>query len=714
MRWIAVVGCLAWGCGGPSPGDAGVDEAGAIDAGARDAGDEGAMDAGAGDAGAADAGPDLDGPTLTVDFPMADALLERDAVLIAGRARDATGVASVRVAGVEATSSDGFATWRATVSLSPGDNAIPIEAEDTLGHVTRAERRVLVRTPLGRVRQLAHDRGANALIVLAVRGEQPLLQRVDLATGLAEDAVDLSSLVGSGGAQPLGLALDVATQRAFLTVAQPGPTADVGVWVVDLASGAIGPFSTATVPDTSAPVLEMPGSVVLDASGGRLIVADRNARAILAVDLTTGTRSVISDTADPGPAILDYSLTLALDPAGGRLLASAHRIRSLPGLYAIDLSTGARSALSTNADGAPPLLAEPNGTIRLDASGPAYVLDRFNGFFEVDLATGVRRLLVPRSDGFHSYGFNLIPLDGAMAFGDSSAGRVTRVDASGAVSPVAQNALPRDLEAWPFRLSAPVDDALWLMGDRTLLRLQAGAVTERVGPADLDPARSVRAFAVHGPSGAAYATLDVGGVEPALERIDLATGARSIVRDATTSGPSIGDARGLAIDADGGRAFVLDEAYTLFAVSTTTGVAEPVGAPAVAGGQLLTWSAGRVLVASSNDRVVAVDPGDGSVTVISDAPAGGPAISDPDGMGVTSDGTIWVSDRERVIAISPDGTRRLVADSSTVDALSLRDELVGLSVSGARILVQDGQTRVLQLDPVTGDVVVIAERPGGS
>jgi hypothetical protein len=67
---------------------------------------------------------DATGPAVTL------AVASIDPTTVTGTASDPAGIASIVVNGVAATSSDGFATWRASVPLGPGHNAVSLTATD--------------------------------------------------------------------------------------------------------------------------------------------------------------------------------------------------------------------------------------------------------------------------------------------------------------------------------------------------------------------------------------------------------------------------------------------------------------------------------------------------------------------------------------------------------------------------------------------------------
>jgi len=72
-------------------------------------------------------------PSATITSPPPDFESEDVTITVTGTASDETGVASVSVNGVNASSDDGFATWSALVSLAEGSNTLTVATLDTLG-----------------------------------------------------------------------------------------------------------------------------------------------------------------------------------------------------------------------------------------------------------------------------------------------------------------------------------------------------------------------------------------------------------------------------------------------------------------------------------------------------------------------------------------------------------------------------------------------------
>jgi hypothetical protein len=139
---------------------------------------------------------DMAPPTASIVFPPAS-LTEAGEIVVRGRAADDVHVAAIRVAGVVATTADGFRNWWATVPLAPGENRLTVEAEDGAGNVVPVAAEVtIVRTGalLAAPNGVALDAAlGRALVVDATRG---LLFSFDLATGAG------TRITGAGPALP--------------------------------------------------------------------------------------------------------------------------------------------------------------------------------------------------------------------------------------------------------------------------------------------------------------------------------------------------------------------------------------------------------------------------------------------------------------------------------------------------------------------------------
>ncbi len=75
-------------------------------------------------------------PRVTIQFPPARSLTEAASIRVRGTANgNGVAIASLKVAGVEAVSSDGFAHWSAEVPLTLGDNTLAVDTVDVEGDV---------------------------------------------------------------------------------------------------------------------------------------------------------------------------------------------------------------------------------------------------------------------------------------------------------------------------------------------------------------------------------------------------------------------------------------------------------------------------------------------------------------------------------------------------------------------------------------------------
>lgn len=81
-----------------------------------------------GSGGATDSNP----PTAQIQFPPPQSLTEADSITVRGTASDPEGaeITVVRINGIDATTTDEFATWSVDVPLTPGTNMLTVETGD--------------------------------------------------------------------------------------------------------------------------------------------------------------------------------------------------------------------------------------------------------------------------------------------------------------------------------------------------------------------------------------------------------------------------------------------------------------------------------------------------------------------------------------------------------------------------------------------------------
>jgi hypothetical protein len=400
--------------GGVSAG--GTTTGGTAGNGEAGAGGVGGSEAGAGGAAGADGGP----APVRILFPPTRSFTDAKSLTVRGRTTDGRDVQSVRVNGVVATSTDGFATWSAQVPMVFGENRINVAVTDDEGRASAlpdaarvmnndvsltqitaftadaARNRVLIRQ-WGRS-IVALDRATGRLSVLsdAEHGTGPAL---DVSGSMAWDANHNRIVVVNGYSHQV-LALDPLTgNRTVLAQNDSG----------------IGPQD----------------SLVLDADGDFAYASTSD---VVELNLTTGARRVLSASASVADSTLqtvyDSVYDDVTDPAKPRLLAGNY-----DGVYAVDLATGNRTRVAAAVPATGTLELRPT-KLELDRAGRRLlVLNRnFQSFSIValDLMNG-ERSLVAREAADVGTGARLeLPVDiaagGSGLFTVTEAGKVLEVD----------------------------------------------------------------------------------------------------------------------------------------------------------------------------------------------------------------------------------------------------------------------------------------------
>lgn len=189
----------------------------------------------------------------------------------------------------------------------------------------------------------------------------------------------------TSAANPVGVALDPANDRALVVDNQLR-----AVVAVDLLTGVRTVLSDNVSPDTATP-FGSPVGIALDTVNNRALVTDVGRGAVLAVDLQTGARTVLSDALVPDAANpLSGPVAIAVDAANARALVVDNRTDQV---LAVNLQTGARTILSAagTPDSVNPFVA-PVG-IAVDGSRALVVDNALDAVLAVDLATGTRTVL---------------------------------------------------------------------------------------------------------------------------------------------------------------------------------------------------------------------------------------------------------------------------------------------------------------------------------
>lgn len=183
---------------------------------------------------------------------------------------------------------------------------------------------------LGQIQALAVDPDNTRAFIGNAVGT---IAAVDLATGDR-------SLIATGLASPEDMRFDEPNSRLVVVTAM-----DRAVRAVDVVSGAVSLLSNSGT--GAGIVLDTPRGLALDPDRGRVLVSDLALRMIVAVDLATGDRMPFSSsTVGSGAAIASpTSVALHFDAAHPILGRPIVWDNASASLLAIDLSTGARTVL---------------------------------------------------------------------------------------------------------------------------------------------------------------------------------------------------------------------------------------------------------------------------------------------------------------------------------------------------------------------------------
>jgi len=242
---------------------------------------------------------------------------------------------------------------------------------------------------------------ANNRILVADGGTQSLIS-VDPSTGLRTAVSSADVGTGPGFQSIRGITLDSANNRVLAVDWQRE-----ALTAIDLTSGDRTDISSASI--GTGPIIDGPNDVVLDAANNRALIAAYQANAVIAVNLSNGDRSVISEGDGEVPEVgtgpeIEFMQSIALDSASNRVLVTAeHSDGSVDAIIAVDLATGNRSILSDEATGTGDDFSSPVDMVTDAANNRLLLADQTRGMFSIDLGTGDRTTITRPTD---FYGVN--------------------------------------------------------------------------------------------------------------------------------------------------------------------------------------------------------------------------------------------------------------------------------------------------------------------
>lgn len=272
-------------------------------------------------------------------------------------------------------------------ALVMDDGGQLIRVDLRTGHRERVEVECRLDTPV----DVAWRAGTRHAVVMDIG--QEALMRIDLETGDCEPVrldVELQSYTVALG--PSGEILVAVESGEFGIVLRIdlAPMDVGGMPVCEVVSGPALPGCGAA--RGTGPLLGLTTSLALNQAGDRLVVGDYASSAVMAIDLATGDRTIVSDLNRGGGEPLVRPHTIALTSDGKRAMVLDEVLQAV---VSIDLVTGDRRIVAGQSSGAPAMAFDlPRGLALYEDAERALLIDEEQqALFFVDLVTGERVIL---------------------------------------------------------------------------------------------------------------------------------------------------------------------------------------------------------------------------------------------------------------------------------------------------------------------------------
>jgi hypothetical protein len=447
---------------------------------------------------------DASAPVVRLIFPTRLFYTDADTITVRGSAQDPRAVTALSINGVAAYTSDAFAHWSAVIPVPFGTTSVAVTSSDGLGNTqvlnaaTMVNRGVFVNDPRG----IGYDRQRDRIIVVDQRaGAVVAIGRTDGITRMLSPGP--GPVPAPGTAPGIGLqdlVIDAANDRALIL-----DYPDDALIAVDLASGVRSVVSAGN--GSSSPTRIHSLFLTLDAAGQNAYVSAGATMSVVRVNLATGLRTVVSSpTVGTGDALVNiYGIVYdaVTNPAAPRLLVITSPAGP-GGILAVDIATGNRTPFSIGTTGGGNPIVSASAMV-MDAAGQrVLVINGARDIVAVSLANGDRTLI--NTSGL---GTGPSPFFGFHA----------------AFDPVARRLF-----------------ASQMLGDL----IEVDVVTQvrtvisgsNIGPEGL---RSTQlGLSLEPTSGTAISLVSVEGAFGAVSRFDLATAGRASVSYFDTIGPGVG------------------------------------------------------------------------------------------------------------------------------------------------------------------------------
>ncbi len=578
---------------------------------------------------------DLTPPAAAILFPLPVSYTDASTLTVRGTASDANTLASVSVAGVAATTTDGFLHWSAVVPIPGGSNALTATVSDVAGNVrTTTAVNVSNRGPvLSLPRGLDYDLAGNQILVADQNTGEVYAFRASDGVGR------LLSPSASGSTAVEELVADSINNRALLV--------DWGLDALVAVNLSTGARTTVSTGSGAVPTqLSIAFGIAHDPVGNRAFVTARGNNSVIGVNLATGARTVVSSgtvgTGTPFTNPLGIVYDNASTPGSPRLLV-ADAAFGAPRVVSVDIATGNRTNFSAAGAGSGPMFSAPV-SMKLDTTGPllrVLMLDTSDdALFALTLSNGDRSILGNEIFGSGealdaSTGLALNP-SLRRAYSAQVSGEILSTDLATQVRStlVHSNAGtgPKIFSAGGLAIeqaSGTPTSLLLAEGDaQRLLRINLANGDRSVASGAVDGGTVGNGLALHRgtdvvldrrPSAGGNAALVLAGSPGnVIVAVNLTTGDRTLVANLNSTAPVVNQPRNLALDVAGNRVLFTDNdnsganADVLYAVDLTTGVRSVISSTTVGTGTSFELPTDLVLEPAANPTRAIIANGAGN------------------------------------------------------------------------------------------------------
>jgi len=243
-------------------------------------------------------------PSAKIVFPSRHSLTEGEYITVRGTATDDTGIASITVNGITASSNDAYQNWTANIPLEPGSNNLAIQTTDLDGNLNTASNSILIEREdnilISPISVVQHETSKE---IYTLDYSRKALIKVNPQTGIKTITSDNSDGLLPRFSSPKDLAIDSENNIVYISDFHLQ-----GVMAIDLSSGK---RTIVTSPEIGhGPNFSIADTLVIDKMENRLLVADPHLTGIISVDLNTGNRELIGSESWVMPYTNFHSIAL--------------------------------------------------------------------------------------------------------------------------------------------------------------------------------------------------------------------------------------------------------------------------------------------------------------------------------------------------------------------------------------------------------------------